>query len=199
MGNRFNPFFPQGGTMKKLVILVFALSLVASGALALGLPGGGGKVDTKKIDEALTAVKDVADRFSVAKTKVEKCNTSLKAVCDKYGIADVLADPAGAAALKDKLTAEDKEALKVDFQALATVATDVNTIISEAPTVSTKVAAGLVDVVNQIKANPLSAGDLNKKKDELNAAKTTIETITTEAPALIEAATKLSATVGGML
>ena len=184
--------------MKKLVILLCALSLVAAGALALGLPGGGGKVDTKKIDEALTAVKDIADRFTAAKTKVEKCDTTLKAVCTKYGIADVLADPANAAALKDKLTAEDKSLLQTDFQAMATVATDVNAIVTEVPTVSTKIANGLADIVNQISANPLAAGDLNKKKDELTAAKTNVETITKDAPALIEAATKLSSTVGGM-
>lgn len=185
--------------MKKLVVAVCLLALVASGALALGLPGGGGKADTKKIDEALTTVKDIADRFTAAKTKVDKCNTTLKAVADKYGIADVLADPANAAALKDKLTADDKSALQTDFQALATVATDVNAIVTEVPTVSTKVADALVDIVNQIKANPLAAADLNKKKDELDAAKTNIEAITTEAPALIDSAGKLSATVGGML
>jgi outer membrane murein-binding lipoprotein Lpp len=184
--------------MKKYFV-PFVLLALAAGALALGLPGGGTKIDTAKIDAALTACSDLAGKFDAAKAKVDACQTTLDGIATAHNVEGLLGNLTAAAALKDQLTAEEKSKLQTDVAALATLPADVQAIIAGVPDATTKIMDALTDVANQLTQNPLKAGDLNKKKDELNAGKDTLTKIATDAPALIESCTKLTDTIGAML
>ncbi len=183
--------------MKKYFV-PFVLLALAAGALALGLPGGA-KIDTTKIDAALTACSDLSGKFDTAKTKVDTCQTTLDGIAQAHNVQNLLGDLAAAAALKDQLTAEEKSKLQADVTALATIPADIQALTAGVPDATTKIMDALTDVANQLTQNPLKAGDLNKKKDELNAGKDSLTKITTDAPALIESCTKLTSTIGAML
>ena len=187
--------------MKKYVVVIGLLTLAATASVwAFTLPGGGGgKVDTTKIDAALKAIDDSSAAFGTAKGKVDTCTTNLNALATKYGIANVLTDPVAAAGLKDKITAEEKEALTKDGQTLATIPTDIAGITQGIPDIMTKVADAITDVATQITKNPLSAGDLKNKQDKLTAGKATLDQITTDAPALVDSAKDLATAITGML
>ncbi len=187
--------------MKKYLVLICALALAtAVGAGALGLPGGGGKVDTKKIDECIAAMDDLANKFNAAKAKVDTTNTHLSEIATAHGVADVLSDLTKVASLKDQITDAEKATLTADVQTLATIAADIQAITAAVPDLLTnKIPAALADVAEQITKNPLSAGDLKNKQDKLTAGKAALDQIAKDAPALVESATNLTSTLGGIL
>jgi len=187
--------------MKKYVALVAACAFLTAGAaLALGLPGGGGKVDTKKIDEVIASLNDLSTKFAVAKAKVDDCQKTLNDVAIAHGIADILSDPSKISTVASALTAEEKALLQAKAQALTTVPTDITAITQAIPDILTnKIPAALADIVTQIQKNPLSAGDLKNKQDQLNAGKAALDQIIKDAPALVTSAQNLSTALSGIL
>lgn len=179
--------------------VIIALAAVGL-AYAIGLPGGGGKIDTTKIDNCIASINDVSAKFESVQTKIETCRANLDAVAKAHGISDVLSDLSKAAALKGALTDEEKSSLQKDVQNLAAVAGDVQTITAAIPDIITNQLPGaLADVANQIQANPLKAGDLKAKQDKLNEGKAALEKITTDAPATVDAAAALVDTLNGII
>lgn len=186
--------------MNKL-IKVFGLVLVcAVAAVALGLPTGGAKVDTKKVDEVIAAIDDVSNKFAAAKAKVDACQTTLTGIAEAHGVSNILSDLGKVATLKDQITAEEKAKLQADAAALATIPDDIAAVTAAIPDILTnKLPAALTDIANQITKNPLAAADLKNKQDKLNQGKAALEQIGNDAPALVESAKSLGDAVAGIL
>ena len=183
--------------IKYAIVLTFVGAALAG---AIGLPGGGGKIDTTKIDNCIAAINDVSAKFESVKGKIETCRTNLDGIAKAHGISDVLSDLSKAATLKDALTDEEKASLQKDVQTLTSVPGDIQTISATIPDILTnQLPAALTDVVNQIQANPLKAGDLKAKQDKLNEGKAALENIATDAPATVDAATALVNTINGII
>ncbi|UCH77305.1 MAG: hypothetical protein JSU81_06065 [Candidatus Coatesbacteria bacterium] len=186
--------------MRKYVVALCAMALVAAAtAGAIGLPGGGGKVDTKKFDELIAQIEEVAANFEAAKVKVDECETALAGIAEKHGIADLFGDPAKITELKDAVTDDDKATLTEAAEGLTTVPDDLNAAVTKATELTTKVPDALSDLATQITENPLAAKDLQDKQSQLEAGKTSLESVTTEAPGLVESATNLGDTIAGLM
>jgi chromosome segregation ATPase len=186
--------------MHKYVVALCALALIAAAtAGAIGLPGGGGKVDTKKFDELIAQIEEIAGSFEAAKGTVDECQTTLAGIAEKHGIADLFSDPANIAALKDAVTDDDKAALTAQAEALATVPDDLNAAVTKATELTTKVPDAISDLATQITENPLAAKDLQDKQAQLETGKAALETVSTEAPALVESSTNLGETIAGLM
>jgi hypothetical protein len=186
--------------MKKYLVALCALALVAAAtAGAIGLPGGGGKVDTKKFDELIVQIEEVAKNFETAKAKIDGAQATLASIAAAHGIADLFGDPANLTQLKEAITDEDKAALTAAAEGLATVPDNLNAAVTKAAELTTKVPDALTDLANQITQNPLAAKDLQDKQAQLETGKTALETVGTDAPALVESATNLSTTVAGLM
>jgi chromosome segregation ATPase len=186
--------------MKKYFVALCAVALVAAAtAGAIGLPGGGGKVDTKKFDELISQIEEVAANFETAKAKIDDAQATLVSIAETHDIADLFADPANLAQLKDAVTDEDKAKITAAAEGLASVPDDLNAAVAKATELTAKVPDALTDLADQITKNPMAAKDLNDKKAQLETGKTALETVATEAPALVESATNLSTTVAGLM
>jgi capsule polysaccharide export protein KpsE/RkpR len=186
--------------MKKYLVALCAAALVAAAtAGALGLPGGGGKVDTKKFDELIAKIEAVAKDVEEAKAKIDGAETTLISIAQAHGIADLLSDPANVATLKSALTEEEKAQLQAQLDGLASISEDLNAAVETSSTLLAEVPPALTDLVDQITKNPLAAKDLKDKQQQLEQGKTALEQVATDAPALVESATSLSATVAGMM
>jgi len=187
--------------MKKYLVALCALAMVAAvTAGAIGLPGGGGgKVDTKKLDELIAQIEEVAANFEAAKGKVDNAEATLASIAEAHGIADLMSDPAKVTELKDAVTDEEKATLSTAVEALTSVPDDLNAAVTKATELTAKVPDALSDLVDQIGKNPMAAKDLNDKKAQLETGKTALETVGTEAPGLVESATNLSNTVAGLM
>jgi len=159
--------------MKKHLTILAAFALGAAVAAgAIGLPGGGAKVDTKKIDEAIAAIDDLSGKFAAAKAKVDACQTTLSGIAHAHGIADILSDLGKVATLKDQITDAEKAQLQADVAALATLPADLQAITAAVPDILTnKIPAALTDVADQITKNPMAAADLKNKQEKLNQGK----------------------------
>ena len=187
--------------MKKYLVALCALALVAAATVgAFDIPGGGGgKVDTKKLDELIAQIEEVAGNFETAKGKVDGCQTTLAGIAEKHGISDLFSDPAKITTLKDAVTDEDKAALTAAAEGLASVPDDLNAAVTKATELTAKVPDALTDLANQITKNPMAAKDLKDKQALLETGKAALETVGTEGPALVESATNLSTTVAGLM
>jgi len=187
--------------MKKYFVALCAVALVAAAtAGAFEIPGGGGgKVDTKKFDELISQIEEVAANFETAKAKIDDAGAALASVAEGHGIADLFADPANLTQLKEAVTDEDKAALKAAAEGLASVPDDLNAAVTKATELTTKVPDALTDLANQITKNPLAAKDLKDKQAQLETGKAALEAVGTEAPALVESAANLSTTVAGLM
>jgi chromosome segregation ATPase len=186
--------------MKRYVILSCAVALVtAATASAFELPGAGGKVDTKKIDELIASIDEVSATLEAAEGKIDECNTTLATIAEAHGIADLMSDPAKAVELKDAVTDEEKAQLQTEAEVIQTVPDDLNAAAEKATEIAGKIPDALTDLVNQITKNPMAAAGLKDKKEKLEEGKLALEQIVTEVPGLVESATSLAATVAGLL
>ncbi|MGD8718341.1 MAG: hypothetical protein PVH29_05905 [Candidatus Zixiibacteriota bacterium] len=186
--------------MKKYLVLTCAALLVtAVAASAIGLPTGGGKVDTKKFDELIAKIDEVSNSVEAAKTKIDSAEATISGIAEAHGIADLFSDPAKVAELKSAVTDEDKANLQAQAELLATLPDDINGAVENATTLVAEIPTALTDLADQITKNPLAAKDLKDKKDQLENGKTALEGITADAPALVESAGNLSNTVAGLL
>jgi uncharacterized coiled-coil DUF342 family protein len=186
--------------MRKYLVTLCACALVAAAtAGAIGLPGGGGKVDTKKFDELIAKMDGVSAEFEEAKGKIDGAGTTLAAIAEGHGIADLMGDPAKIAELKAAVTDEDKAKLQEHVAALETIPDNLNAVVEKTTQLITEIPDALTDLANQITKNPLAAKDLTSKKDKLMEGKTALENIGAEVPALVESATNLSTTIAGLM
>jgi len=185
--------------MKKYLVALCALALVAAAtAGAIGLPGGG-KVDTKKLDELIAKIGAVSTAVEAAKAKIDGAEATLAAIAEAHGIADLMSDPAKIAELKNAVTDEDKAKLQAQVEALATVPDDLNAVVASSTELIAEIPNALTDLADQIINNPLAAKDLTSKKDKLTQGQAALEQVGTDAPALVESATNLSTTVAGLM
>jgi len=186
--------------MRKYVVALCALAFVAAAtAGAIGLPGGGGKVDTKKFDELIAQIEEVAANFEAAKGKVDECEATLAGIAEAHGIADLFSDPAKITELKDAVTDDDKAALTAAAEALTTIPDDLNAAVTKATELTTKVPDALTDLATQITENPMAAKDLKDKKTKLEEGKAALEAVGTDGPALVESAANLGNTIAGLM
>ena len=186
--------------MRKYLVALCACALVvAATAGAIGLPGGGGKVDTKKLDELLAKIDGVSAEFEEAKAKIDGAEATLAAIAEGHSIADLMSDPAKVAELKDAVTDDDKAKLQEHVAALATIPDNMNAAVEKSTQLIAEIPAALTDLANQITKNPLAAKDLLSKKDKLTQAQAALEQVGTNAPALVESATNLSTIIAGLM
>jgi hypothetical protein len=186
--------------MKKYFALTCAALLVAAvAASAIGLPTGGGKVDTKKFDELIAKIDEVSNSVDAAKAKIDTAEATISGIAEAHGIADLFSDPAKVAELKSAVTDEDKANLQAQAEALTTLPDDINGAVEKATTLVGEIPQALTDLGQAIADNPLAAGDLKNKKEQLEKGKTALEGIATDGPALVESAGNLSNTVAGLL
>lgn len=186
--------------MKRSLAVLFSVILAASIAGAIGLPGGGGgKVDTKKVDELIATIQEIATNLDAAKAKIDTCDSALIAVAEAHGISDLMSDPAKAAELKDAVTDEEKATLQAQAEIIKTVPDNLNAITENATEVMTKIPDALTDLINQITANPMAAKDLKDKQATLEEGQATLEQLTTDVPGLVESATNLASTIAGLM
>jgi DNA repair exonuclease SbcCD ATPase subunit len=186
--------------MKRYIALTCAALLVAAAAAsAIGLPTGGGKVDTKKFDELIAKIDEVTTSVEAAKVKLDTAEATISDIAEAHGIADLFSDPAKIAELKDAVTDEDKAKLQAQAEALTTLPDDLSGAVEKATTLVAEVPTALTDLGQAIADNPMAAGDLKNKKDQLENGKTALEGITSDGPALVESAGNLSNTIAGVL
>ncbi len=187
--------------MKKYLVTLCGVALAAATvAGAFGLPGGGGgSIDTTKIDEAIAAMDELSQNFETAKTKVDGCQQTVAAIAEAHGIADITSDLSKLAEIKDAITDEEKASLQEQAQAIATIPNDLQALTEAVPTVLTKVTEALTDVASQISSNPMAAASLKDKKDQLDQGKAALGQIGTDAPALIDSSKNLATTLAGIL
>jgi len=158
------------------------------------------KIDTRKIDEAIAAIDDLAGKYEVCKFKIDVAYTHLSEIATAHGITDVLSDPTKISSLKDQLTNEEKEIIKADTEALATVPAEIGSLTNDISVLSKKtIPAAITDIANQISMNPLVAADLTKKMDELKAGTAALDRFAKDGPALEKSANNLAATLSGIL
>lgn len=186
--------------MKKSLAVACSILLAAAVAGAFDIPGaGGGKVDTKKLDELITSMDEVSAELDEAKGKIDESNTTLAAIAEGHGIADVLGDPAKITELKDAVTDDDKAKLQATVDVIKTVPGDLSAVTEKATEIMGKIPDALTDLASQIAANPMAAKDLTDKQAQLEEGQTALERLATDAPALMDSATNLTATIMGLL
>ena len=187
--------------MKKSLAVVCSIILAAAVAGAFDIPGagGGGKVDTKKFDELILSMDEVSAELDEAKGKIDASNATLAAIAEGHGIADVLGDPAKITELKDAITDDDKAKLQATVDVIKTIPGDLSAVAEKAAEIIGKIPDALTDLASQIAANPMSAKDLTDKQAQLEDGQTALEQLTTDAPALMDSATNLTATIMGLL
>jgi chromosome segregation ATPase len=186
--------------MKKNLVVICSLIVAAAVAGAFDIPGaGGGKVDTKKFDELIAAIKEISTDFDNVKIKIDECDSTLAAIAAAHGIADLTSDPAKVAGLKDAVTDEEKAQLQTQVDAIQAVPDDLSALAEKATETMGKIPDALTDLVDQITKNPMAAGSLKDKKSELEEGKATLEQLTTDAPNLVESATNLASTITGLM
>jgi len=186
--------------MKKVLTMACALALVAAAtAGAIGLPGGGGKVDTKKFDALIASIDEVSAALATAKGKIDAGTATLAAIAEAHGIADLMSDPTKAVALKEAITDEEKATLQEQGEIIKTVPDDLNAAAQKAAEILGKIPDALTDLANQITANPMAAAGLKDKKDKLDKGKTVLEEVAADVPALVESATNLASTIAGLI
>ncbi len=186
--------------MKKSLAVACSILLAAAVAGAFDIPGaGGGEVDTKKLDELITSMDEVSAELDEAKGKIDESNTTLAAIAEGHGIADVLGDPAKITELKDAVTDDDKAKLQATVDVIKTVPGDLSAVTEKATEIMGKIPDALTDLASQIAANPMAAKDLTDKQAQLEEGQTALERLATDAPALMDSATNLTATIMGLL
>lgn len=186
--------------MKRYVIVLCGAALVAAAAAsAFEIPGAGGKVDTKKIDELIASIQEVSGTLEEARGKIDECTTTLATIAEAHGIADLMSDPAKAVELKDAVTEEEKAQLQAQAEVIQTVPDDLNAAAEKATEIAGKIPDALTDLVNQITKNPTAAASLKDKKEKLEEGKLALEQVATEVPELVESATSLAAKVASLL
>ena len=186
--------------MKNALVVACALALVAvTTAGAIGIPGGGGKVDTKKFDELIASMGELSATFDKAKAKIDESTATIAAIAEAHGIADLMSDPTKAAGLKDAITEDEKAQLQTQADALQTVPDDLNAVMEKATEIAGKIPDALTELADQITKNPMAAAGLKDKKDKLDKGKTTLEQVMANVPALVESATNLVTTITGLM
>ena len=187
--------------MKKSLAVACSIILAAAVAGAFDIPGagGGGEVDTKKFDELITSMDEVSAELDEAEGKIDESNTTLAAIAEGHGIADVLGDPAKITELKDAVTDDDKAKLQAVVDVIKTVPGDLSAVAEKATEIIGKIPDALTDLASQIAANPMAAKDLKDKQAQLEEGQTALERLATDAPALMDSATNLTATIMGLL
>ncbi len=186
--------------MKKYVIVLCGAALVAAAAAsAFEIPGAGGKVDTKKIDELIASIEEVSGILEEASGKIDVCHATLAEIAEAHGIADLMSDPTKAVELKDAVTDEEKAQLQAQAEVIKTVPDDLKAATEKATEITGKIPDALTDLVDQIAKNPMAAASLKDKKDQLEKGKTTLEQVMADVPALVESATNLATTIASLV
>jgi len=185
--------------MKKVMTLVAALCVAASAAGALDLPGGGGKIDTAKIDAALAAIKDIEGKFAAGKGKLAFASNTLNDIAANHSEVGDLNDPTTLAALGAALAPDERAQLEGQADSLKALPADFDYVSQNIPIALQKVGEALADVATQISQNPTAAGDLTKHQDKLNEGKAALEQITKDLPGLITAANDLIAELDAII
>ncbi len=186
--------------MKRSIVAVCVLAVAtAATAGAIGLPGGGGKVDTKKFDELIAKIDEVSADVEAAKAKIDEASATVTSIAEAHGVADLMSDPAAAAGIKDAITEEEKTQLQAQADAIQTIPDDLNAAMEKCTEIMGMIPDALTDLADQITKNPMAAGSLKGKKDKLDEGKAALEQVMAEIPALIESATNLATTVTGLL
>jgi chromosome segregation ATPase len=186
--------------MKKNILPACVLAVAtAAAAGAIGLPGGGGKVDTEKADELIAEIKEVSTNLEAAKVKTDECDSTLAAIAAEHGLTDVTGDPAKIAELKDALTEEEKAELQAQGDVMKTVPGDLSAVAAKATEVMGKIPDALTDLASQIAANPMAAKDLKDKQAQLQEGQAALEKITADVPALIDSATNLTSAITALM
>lgn len=186
--------------MKKAAVVVCSLILAAAVAGAFDIPGGGGgKVDTKKVDELIASIDEVSATFDEAKGKIDECTATVAAIAEAHGVTDLMSDPTKAAGLKDAITEDEKAQLQAQADTIQTLPDDLNAVVEKATEIAGKVPDALTDLANQISENPMAAASLKDKTDQLNEGKTALEQVMADVPTLIDSAANLATTITGLL
>ena len=94
---------------------------------------------------------------------------------------------------------DDKAKLQATVDVIKTVPGDLSAVTEKATEIMGKIPDALTDLASQIAANPMAAKDLTDKQAQLEEGQTALERLATDAPALMDSATNLTATIMGLL
>jgi len=174
--------------MKRVSVFMCAAGLAAAaGALALGLPGGGGgqEIDTATVDEVIAEVKALDARFGAVESKIKNAEEVLNDVAQNHSEMGDLTDATTLAAIRGVMTPDERDQLRAASDSLMTVPTDLDSVAKRLPDLTAKTTAALTDLATQIQNNPAAAASLKGKQDQLNEGKAALEAVAQEGPDLV--------------